>query len=397
MSDKQIPEIVHRLLHDHSFVMWCMVLTQELDIKWHVWIKEHPENQRAIDEARLILRSVRLNEYSIPDEKSEQIWLRLQNEMQQKRFKKHNLFMRYAAACAVFVTVSLAGYWLMDRGLFSGNNLMTGIGMAIDTVHTEVTLITKDHKVINVEDNTLISFNSDVTMKNSPDEELVVKKIEAEGIEKNIDETVMNTLVVPKGRRSSLLLADGSKIWINSGSVLHFPSRFEGDDRTIEAEGEIYIEVVKSGKPFHVKTASFTVNVLGTKFNLSAYGDEQAQSVVLVEGSVMVDTKEEENIQLTPNHKLTLQPDKHEINEVDVLDYISWKDGVLIFKGETMENILMRLSRYYNVQIECAPGIAQRTSSGKLVLFDNIEQVMETFSMLYNVHYRFESNTLLIE
>ena len=397
MSDKQIPEIVHRLLHDQSFVMWCMVPTQELDIKWHVWIKEHPENQRAIDEARLILRSVRLNEYSIPDEKSEQIWLRLQNEMQQKRFKKHNLFMRYAAACAVFVTVSLAGYWLMDRGLFSGNNLMTGIGMAIDTVHTEVTLITKDHKVINVEDNTLISFNSDVTMKNSPDEELVVKKIEAEGIEKNIDETVMNTLVVPKGRRSSLLLADGSKIWINSGSVLRFPSRFEGDDRTIEAEGEIYIEVVKSGKPFHVKTASFTVNVLGTKLNLSAYGDEQAQSVVLVEGSVMVDTKEEENIQLTPNHKLTLQPDKHEINEVDVLDYISWKDGVLIFKGETMENILMRLSRYYNVQIECAPGIALRTSSGKLVLFDNIEQVMETFSMLYNVHYRFESNTLLIE
>ena len=397
MSDKQIPEIVHRLLHDHSFVMWCMVPTQELDIKWHAWIKEHSENQRAIDEARLILRSVRLNEYSIPDEKSEQIWLRLQNEMQQKRFKKHNLFMRYAAACAVFVTVSLAGYWLMDRGLFSGNNLMTGIGMAIDTVHTEVTLITKDHKVINVEDNTLISFNSDVTMKNSPDEELVVKKIEAEGIEKNIDETVMNTLVVPKGRRSSLLLADGSKIWINSGSVLRFPSRFEGDDRTIEAEGEIYIEVVKSGKPFHVKTANFTVNVLGTKFNLSAYGDEQAQSVVLVEGSVMVDTKEEENIQLTPNHKLTLQPDKHEINEVDVLDYISWKDGVLIFKGETMENILMRLSRYYNVQIECAPGIAQRTSSGKLVLFDNIEQVMETFSMLYNVHYRFESNTLLIE
>ena len=374
-----------------------MVPTQELDIKWHAWIKEHPENQRAIDEARLILRSVRLNEYSIPDEKSEQIWLRLQNEMQQKRFKKRNLFMRYAAACAVFVTVSLAGYWLMDRGLFSGNNLMTGIGMAIDTVHTEVTLITKDQKVINVEDNTLISFNSDVTMKNSPDEELVVKKIEAEGIEKNIDETVMNTLVVPKGRRSSLLLADGSKIWINSGSVLRFPSRFDGDDRTIEAEGEIYIEVVKSGKPFHVKTASFTVNVLGTKFNLSAYGDEQAQSVVLVEGSVMVDTKEEENIQLTPNHKLTLQPDKHEINEVDVLDYISWKDGVLIFKGETMENILMRLSRYYNVQIECAPGIAQRTSSGKLVLFDNIEQVMETFSMLYNVHYRFESNTLLIE
>ena len=397
MSDKQIQGIVHRLLHDRSFVMWCMLPTQELDIKWQAWIKEHPEHRRAIDEACLIVKSVRLNEYSIPDGRSEQIWLRLQNEMLQKRFKKRNLFMRYVAACAVFVTVSLAGYWLTDRSLFSGNNLISGIDMAIDTVHTEVTLITKGQKVINVEDNALISFNSEVTMKNSPDEELVVKKIETEESEKNIDETEMNTLVVPKGRRSSLLLADGSKIWINSGSMLRFPSRFEGDDRIIEAEGEIYIEVVKSAKPFHVKTANFTVNVLGTKFNLSAYGDEQAQSVVLVEGSVTVDTKEEENIQLTPNHKLTLQPDKHEINEVDVSDYISWKDGMLIFKGETMENILTRLGRYYNVQIQCAPGIARRRSSGKLVLFDNIEQVMETFSMLYDVQYRFESNTLLIE
>lgn len=397
MSDKQIQGIVHRLLHDRSFVMWCMLPTQELDIKWQTWIKEHPEHRRAIDEACLIVKSVRLNEYSIPDGRSEQIWLRLQNEMLQKRFKKRNLFMRYVAACAVFVTVSLAGYWLTDRSLFSGNNLISGIHMAIDTVHTEVTLITKGQKVINVEDNALISFNSEVTMKNSPDEELVVKKIETEESEKNIDETEMNTLVVPKGRRSSLLLADGSKIWINSGSMLRFPSRFEGDDRIIEAEGEIYIEVVKSVKPFHVKTANFTVNVLGTKFNLSAYGDEQAQSVVLVEGSVTVDTKEEENIQLTPNHKLTLQPDKHEINEVDVSDYTSWKDGMLIFKGETMENILTRLGRYYNVQIQCAPGIARRRSSGKLVLFDNIEQVMETFSMLYDVQYRFESNTLLIE
>ncbi len=67
---------------------------------------------------------------------------------------------------------------------------------------------------------------------------------------------------------------------------------FDGDDRTIEAEGGDLYRGRKSGKPFHVKTANFTVNVLGTKFNLSVYGDEQAQSVVLVEGSVMVNTKE---------------------------------------------------------------------------------------------------------
>ena len=103
----------------------------------------------------------------------------------------------------------------------------------------------------------------------------------------------MNTLVVPRGRRSSLLLADGSRIWVNSGSVLRFPSHFDEKQRLIEAEGEIYIEVVKAKIPFLVKTDKFTVNVLGTKFNISSYTDEEESTVVLVEGSVNVCTKKE--------------------------------------------------------------------------------------------------------
>ena len=179
--------------------------------------------------------------------------------------------------------------------------------------------------------------------------------------------------------------------------MLRFPSHFDEKQRLIEAEGEIYIEVVKAKIPFLVKTDKFTVNVLGTKFNISSYTDEEESTVVLVEGSVNVCTKKNEQIRLTPNQKLSFLADKNKIETVDVYDYISWKDGMLRFKKETMSNILKRLSRYYNVPIKCTSTVSSRTGSGKLVLFDDIEQVMETFSMLYNTHYRFESDTLYIE
>lgn len=392
MSDKKISETIYKLLHDPDFIMWCMAPTEELDAVWRSWLEKYPEKQPAVDQARLALKSARMNDFTVPADKTEQLWKQLELSMQKRRARKRMVFMRYVAACVIVLVGSVAGFQFSDNS-WSLKNWLSDTDMVVDSVQTEVTLILDTREKVQVEDNALIAYNSGITVKAKEKERTITKKI----TEDDPDNITMNTLVVPKGRRSSLLLADGSKVWVNSGSILRFPSQFEASHRSIEMEGEIYIEVAKSNIPFHVKTKGFVVNVLGTKFNISAYEEEQESSVVLAEGSVMVETAEDEKIQLTPDRKLTFAAGRNRIDEVDVYDYISWKDGLLQFKGETMENILMRLSRYYNVQIECAPGIAQRTSSGKLVLFDNIEQVMETFSMLYNVHYRFESNTLLIE
>ena len=301
-------------------------------------------------------------------------------------------FVRYAAASVVLLLLSVSVFLVLNRGGVENQKLAFGTVQA-DTTHTEVTLIIGDQETVQVEDNALIAYNSDITVQSAQKKGKVIKDIG------NCDSSkvTMNTLVVPRGRRSSLLLADGSRIWVNSGSVLRFPSHFDEKQRLIEAEGEIYIEVVKAKIPFLVKTDKFTVNVLGTKFNISSYTDEEESSVVLVEGSVNVCTKKNEQIRLTPNQKLSFLANKNKIETVDVYDYISWKDGMLRFKKETMSNILKRLSRYYNIPIKCTSTVSSRTGSGKLVLFDDIEQVMETFSMLYNTHYRFESDTLFIE
>ena len=391
MSNKGISETVHKLLHDHSFVMWCMLPSEELDSIWHSWLEQHPEDKPAVDQARAVLRSVRLNDFSVPANNSEQLWKRLEASMQAKRTKlRRFLFIRYAVASVIVLLMSIAGFH--HKNLFS-DKLIANTNLLVDSVHTEVTLILDNHEKVEVEDNALIAYKSEITVKEKSEERTIAKTAN----ENNPEETVMNTLVVPKGRRSSIVLPDGSRVWVNSGSVLYFPSRFDTDRRMIEAEGEIYIEVVKNNTPFTVKTDGFVVNVLGTKFNISAYKEEPERSVVLVEGSVEVETENDGKIQLAPDRKLTLQAGRNRIDEVDVYDYISWKDGLLQFKSESMDVILKRISRYYNVPINYKSETGARRSSGKLVLFDDIHKVMETFSMLYNIRYRFESDTLLIE
>lgn len=393
MNSKKTSGTVHRLLHDSDFIMWCIAPTQELDKRWYSWLEKHPEEQAAANQTRRILLSARLNDFSIPSDKSEQIWERLEVSLQKKHPPKRQLiFIRYIAACVIALIVGVAGYQLFSEKPFS-EYLLTATNPT-DSTRTEVTLIFDTQKAIQVEDNALIAYQSGITVKEKEKERIITPKPNGDNLEKE----ELNTLVVPRGRRSSLLLEDGSRVWVNSGSVLRFPSHFAPSHRSIEVEeGEIYIEVAKSATPFYVRTNRFTVNVLGTKFNISAYKEEQEQSVVLVEGSVVVETADKENIQLEPERKLTILPEGNRIDEVDVYDYISWKDGLLQFKRETMENIVARLSRYYNVPIRCNAEIGKRKSSGKLVLFDDVHQVMKTFTILYDTQYHIEADTFLIE
>lgn len=208
----------------------------------------------------------------------------------------------------------------------------------------------------------------------------------------------LNTLKVPYGRRSSLVLADGTKVWVNSGSVVHFPSTFEPDKRVIYVEGEAYLEVAKdTQRPFTVKTPKMDVRVLGTSFNVSAYKDDGEQSVVLREGHVRVDDCRGTKRDILPDEMLVMKDDQMKVTKVDVNDYISWVDGEFIFRSKKMSYIAQRLMRYYGVKIETSPQIDELMCSGKLVLFDDINQVMRTLCEGLPLAYRIEGDTVILE
>lgn len=198
-----------------------------------------------------------------------------------------------------------------------------------------------------------------------------------------------NQLIVPKGKHSTLLLPDGTKLWINAGSHVTFPVAFETDKREIYVDGEIFLEVARNEScPFIVKTNRMQVQVLGTSFNVKSYSIEDTDDVVLVTGSVHVQTESGQKANMVPNQRfLCTSTGKSDIQTVDVYDYICWKDGLLQYKKERFSTILHRLSDYYGKPIAWDPELNDLTCSGKLDLKDDMDKVLIGLIKMIPVKY----------
>lgn len=151
-------------------------------------------------------------------------------------------------------------------------------------------------------------------------------------------------------------LPDQSVVWLNSGSTLRYPAVFKKDNREVELKGEAYFEVeADSERPFYVNTPNgLNVYVYGTKFNVAAYEDDNYIETVLEKGKVNVITPNQETIVLAPGEQLLYDKQTRESirNSVDVYGKIAWKDGKLIFRNSSLDDIFKRLERHFNVDIQ---------------------------------------------
>lgn len=191
-------------------------------------------------------------------------------------------------------------------------------------------------------------------------------------------EAALNQLIVPIGKRSSLTLSDGSRMWVNSDSRVIYPVQFEENKREIFVDGEVYLDVKPNEKaPFIVKTKSLDITVLGTKFNVSTSNDQLPAEVVLVSGKVEVKTPHKEKNILSPNQLFSYHHDTKtsQIQEVNVADYVAWKDGYYQFRQQPLGVVLRKIAKYYGVAIEWEEAVGKLSCSGKLDLKDDPEEV----------------------
>ena len=166
---------------------------------------------------------------------------------------------------------------------------------------------------------------------------------------------VYSELEIPKGQYLSLTLSDGTKVWLNSESKLKYPAEFNSDQRLVTLEGEGYFEVTHNKKvPFIVESSLLKVKVLGTKFNMRAYKDEDRATVSLTEGSVEVESNDHVSLmRMRPNDKLSYDK-KNGMNlssNYNVDANISWTKGELEFEETRLEDICCQLERKFNVSI----------------------------------------------
>lgn len=204
---------------------------------------------------------------------------------------------------------------------------------------------------------------------------------------------VYNTIHTPKGRQFSLLLPDGSKVWLNAASSLRYPTAFNGTERKVEVSGEAYFEIAKNAsQPFRVAVqGAHVIEVLGTSFNVNAYTDEAQISTTLLEGSVRIGKTVLQPGQQAQSSNGTITVKDH-VNTEQVL---AWKNGVFDFNNKDLAEVMRQLARWYNIEVVYENGVPDKEFVGKLDRSLPLSAVLKAFED-FGVHSRMETGTRLV-
>jgi len=213
-----------------------------------------------------------------------------------------------------------------------------------------------------------------------------------------IDHAVIST---PAGGQYQLTLPDGTKVWLNSSTSLKYPVSFSGkSERAVELDGEAYFEVHRDEKlPFKVNTRKQTVEVLGTHFSINSYVDEPDVKTTLIAGSVRVktilDNRDGEAVVLKPGEQSVIANDRLAVYDVDVQSAIDWTKGAFIFRNESLEHIMRRVARWYNVTVIYPQGVPENEYfKGRISRFDEVQTVLEMLAETGDI--RFETHGRVI-
>ena len=209
------------------------------------------------------------------------------------------------------------------------------------------------------------------------------------------DSTVLwQTITTPPGVKSQAQLPDGTKVWLNSGSSLRYPSSFSNNSREVELKGEAFFDVAKDVKrPFFVDLGKIGIEVVGTEFNVINYEWEKQTEVVLASGKVKLFGKQENEKQLIaemePGQQAIYSKAEEELSlkYVDTEKYISWINGRLIFKDDPMDEVIRKLDRWFNVEFELEdPEVAQYIYTATFQ-YETIEQILNLIKRTSPVEY----------
>ena len=196
------------------------------------------------------------------------------------------------------------------------------------------------------------------------------------------------TLVTPMGRQEQITLSDGTKVWLNAGSSLRFPTRFSEIQRRVEITGEVYFEVAHNAtRPFIVRAGNEEIKVLGTHFNVNAYADEQVVKTTLLEGSVKV------------NNNAILQPGEQYgngiISKVHAEASVAWVFGYFQFEHADIRAVMRQLSRWYDVEVRYEGKMTSEIFGGEIQRNLKLSEVLEILSGT-GIHYTLDGKMLTI-
>ena len=323
-------------------------LTQEERESIEAWLKENPDDEICLCRLRQYAatgRQIRTFE-SIDIRKGwERVGAQTSSLRDGKRRRLRRIYQWSAAAAAVLLCAAIGVWYGQTEPSGVAGDKLTEYAMQPGTYGAvwelpdgqQIVLSEKERSDLRGKDGDVVGVDSANTLL----------------VQGNRPEA-RTRLRIPRGGEYRVVLADGTRVWVNSESELAFPLRFGDRERVVEIKGEAYFEVAKdSARPFLVKTPRTTVRVLGTSFNVCGYEGDTQEQTTLVSGAVEVDWQGK-HYRLEPGEQLEVEPGgkEAEIRKVKTNLYTSWKDGMFRFADMPLDELTVKLARWYHVRFE---------------------------------------------
>ena len=312
--------------------------------------------------------------------------IRKASEHKKPKTKPHTVFFKYAATILIFISISYGTYSIFFKDQIDLNNnitlkLIDGTFKKIETGSNNNIANEAGEIIAKVESNVLLILsNQNVTLNDG-----------------------LYQLNVPYGKKIKVSLPDNTLITLNSGSQLKFPSSFlETKSREVFLEGEAYFDVMKNKKaPFIVHTMNMDVRVLGTRFNVSSYDNDDVAFVALEEGSVAVNKpmqsyNENTSLIITPGEQVVFKEDALKVQKTNISKDIAWSKGELFFENDRFEDIIKELERHYNITIENNSKNLNDIRYTGTFTNETLTEVFDTFNELSEFNYKLYDEKIVI-
>ncbi|MEI7829591.1 MAG: FecR domain-containing protein [Prolixibacteraceae bacterium] len=370
-------------------------LSAKEDIFLSKWLDESNLHQQYFDRAKRFYNQG--SSFIDTKAETERAWREMQGKLNQgNQYRNRWILPLTVGIVAIFLIVILT---IKDKKIEPSivattqnetvQSIPAGTNKAILTLNDgSIHNLTSAENLILTEDGASIS--SEGTKLKYTEKDIVPQKIK------------YNTLTVPRGGEFSLQLSDGTKVWLNSESVLHYPVQFSEKERRVELMGEAFFEVSRNEKsPFFVESGQQTVKVFGTEFNISCYKENQFVYTTLVNGSVEVFCSDNPEIRqiLAPNEQSILGKSDERISkqEVDPYQYVSWKEGRFAFRDQNLLEIMNKLAKWYDVEVIFAKeDLKEIKFTGNLKRYEDFGEVLKKIEKTREVEFEINGKKITI-
>ena len=357
------------------------------------WLRDH-EGEKEIDALRGLFPSARLVKQT-PGLRGEAVMQKIEANVKSRRVgKKLSIRWKYsiAATVAILLCCVLLYKWL---GSNQENQVIPrDLQQGVNGYRAHLRLSTGEVLELNKYDGKFIREDS-----------VQIENVNSTLMYKSMDSVApvrmeYNTLVIPRGTEYNVVLADGTKVFLNAGSEISYPVVFAGDKREVKLQGEAYFEVRKDERrPFVVQAGDVRIQVLGTSFNVTAYPERERIETTLEEGKIQL-TNGKALVEVTPGKQAIYNKDEgvFEIKCVDTKLYTAWKDGYYKFDQMSLEEIMETLSLWYDLVVFYQnQHVKSLEFTGRLRRYDKVENLFEKIEQTGLVEFEVNGKNVIIK